>query len=118
MYSVNRSVAIIRPKRPFLNWLNAMPELDFELHLSDIRMDCTIVMIPEVHEAEDGIAHIDEIALSLFEMELASWVTDESVWPLQRDLKMFWEWFDVEIHMEVIDSVATDIMNSPLELPH
>lgn len=118
MYLVNRSVAIIRPKRPFLTWLNAMPELDFELTLSDIRIDSTIVMIPEVHEAEDGIAYIDEIALSLFEMELASWVADESAWPSDRDLKMFWEWFDVEIHMEVIDSVATDIMNTPHEIHH
>lgn len=113
MYLVNRSIAIIRPKKPFLNWLNGMPDLDFELTLSDIRMDCTVVMLPEVHEAEEGITHVDDLALSLFDMELASWMTEEAMWPKDRTLKMFWEWFDVEIHLEVIDSVDAMIMNTP-----
>lgn len=117
MYLVDRSIAIIRPKRPFLTWLNAMPDLDFELSLADIRADCTVVMIPDVHEAEDGIAYVDDIAMALFEMELASWVADETVWPMKRNLAMFWEWFDVEIHLEVVDSIASDIINSPHHLP-
>lgn len=116
MYLVNRSIAIIRPKKPFLNWLNGMPDLDFELSLADIRVDCTVIMIPEVHEAEEGIAYIDELASTLFEMELASWVADEAVWPKERTLKMFWEWFDVEIHLEVVDSVEEAIMNTPHQL--
>jgi hypothetical protein len=116
MYLVKRSIAIIRPKKLFLNWLNGMPDLDFELSLADIRVDCTVIMIPEVHEAEEGIAYIDELAPTLFEMELASWVSDEAIWPKNRTLKMFWEWFEVEIHREVIDSVKEEIVNSHHEL--
>lgn len=113
MYLVNRSLVIIRPKKPFLNWLNAMPDLDFELSLADIRVDCTAIMVPEAGEEEDVIAYIDDLAPSLFEMELASWYMDETVWPKDRSLKAFWEWFDVEIHLEVLDSADADILNTP-----
>ena len=115
-YYVSRSVAIIRPKKPFLHWLNRIPGLDFELSLCNVRADCPVIKISEVHEAEDGIAHIDELALSLFEMGLASWVADGAIWPQDRSLKMFWEWFDVEVHLEVLDSINIDIMNTPRDL--
>ncbi|VEB43206.1 Uncharacterised protein [Chromobacterium violaceum] len=46
-------------------------------------------------------------------MELASWDEDEALWPKDLSLKAFWEWFDVEIHSTVIDSVDEDITNSP-----
>lgn len=113
MYIVDRSAAVLKPRQPFLDWLSHLPGNDIKLSLDEIRSDCTVVMIPEVTEPEDGIAHIDDIADKLFEMELASWVEDESLWPQKRSLKLFWEWFDVEIHLGVLDSVAEEIRNMP-----
>ena len=46
-------------------------------------------------------------------MELASWYEDEALWPKDLSLKAFWEWFDVEIHSTLIDSVDADISNTP-----
>jgi hypothetical protein len=109
MYLVNRSVAIIKPKRPFLDWLNQ--QTDLGLTLSNIRVDCMAILVPEVEEAEDAIAYIDEIALELFDMELASWELESSHWPQGRTLKMFWEWFDVEVHREMLDSVKGELEN-------
>lgn len=102
MYIVDRSAAVLKPRQPFLDWLTHLPDNDIELSLDEIRSDCTVVMIPEVTEPEDGIAHIDDIADKLFEMELASWVADESLWPQKRNLKLFWEWFDVEDRKSVV----------------
>ncbi|MBB5193568.1 hypothetical protein HNQ50_004326 [Silvimonas terrae] len=113
MFIVDRSAALIRPKQAFLDWLNALPGNDIVLSLADVRSDCTVIMIPEVTEPEDGISYIDDLAERLFEMELASWVEDEALWPQSRTLKLFWEWFDVEIHMGVMDSVSEDIHNTP-----
>lgn len=113
MFIVDRSAAILRPKQAFLDWLNQLPGNDVVLTLDEIRSDCTVVMIPEAREPEDGIAFIDDIAEKLFEMELASWVSDEALWPPKRNLKLFWEWFDVEIHLGVMDAVSDEIHNTP-----
>ena len=113
MFIVDRSAALIRPKQPFLDWLNALPGNEVTLSLEDVRADCTVILVPEVSEPEDGISYIDDIADRLFEMELASWAEDESQWPAKRNLKLFWEWFDVEVHMGVMDSVSEDIHNTP-----
>ncbi len=104
-YVVERSIVVLKPKQPFLDWINNNLALNENaiLELSDIRIDCNSYMIPEVEEMEDGVAYVDEIYESLFELELASWSEDQTTWPQELTLKMFWEWFDVEISQTVID---------------
>ncbi|RXZ42140.1 hypothetical protein [Crenobacter cavernae] len=113
MYFVDRSVAVVKPKEPFMAWLNAVPGNDMDLTLDSLRADCTVILLPEFAEPEEAVGYVDEIFEQLFKMELASWYEDEALWPQQRTLKTFWEWFDVEIHSTVIDSVDDDIVNSP-----
>ena len=48
----------------------------------------------------------------IFESELKAWHEDESGWPKKRDLNMFKEWFDVEIHQQVIDFVNQKYVRS------
>jgi len=115
MYFVDRSVAVIKPKAPFMDWLNAVPDSDIDLTLESLRADCTVILMPEFAEPEEGVAYLDEIYEQLFKMELASWYDDEELWPKDLSLKAFWEWFDVEIHSTVIDSVDAEIMNSPAD---
>ncbi|MFN7094245.1 MAG: hypothetical protein ACK4M7_02675 [Burkholderiales bacterium] len=103
-YFVERSVAVIKPKQPFLEWINSsFTELPQQLTLESIRIDCNSYLIPEIEEIEDGVNFIDEKYSDLFALELASWTEDESLWPANLNLKMFWEWFDVEIHPTAID---------------
>lgn len=114
MYFVDRSVAVIKPKAPFLAWLNAVPGNDMiDLSLDALRSDCTALLLPEFDEPEDAISYIDEIFEQVFRMELASWYEDDALWPADRSLKTFWEWFDVEVHSMLLDTVDADIMNSP-----
>lgn len=113
MYFVDRSVAVIKPKEPFLQWLNSVPGNDMDLSLDSLRTDCTVILLPEFTDPEEGVSHVDEMYEQLFKMELASWYEDESLWPKDLSLKAFWEWFDVEIHATVIDSVEGDITNMP-----
>lgn len=103
-YFVERSVAVIKPKQAFLEWINgSFIDLPQELTLESIRIDCNSYLIPEVEEIEDGINYIDEKYADLFTLELASWTEDEALWPKDLTLKMFWDWFDVEIHPTMID---------------
>ena len=115
MYFVDRAVAVIKPKEPFHKWLHAVPDNDVDLTLDSLRSDCTVILLPEFREPEEGVAYIDEIYEQLFKMELASWYEDPALWPQDMSLKAFWEWFDVEIHSTVIDSVEGDITNMPAE---
>lgn len=107
---VERSVAVIKPKQPFLDWINSsFTDLPQPLTLESIRIDCNSYLIPEVEEIEDGINFIDEKYTDLFALELASWTEDESTWPSDLSLKMFWDWFDVEIFPTAIDLTEDNV---------
>ncbi|MBP9741829.1 MAG: hypothetical protein KBD37_00555 [Burkholderiales bacterium] len=113
-YFVEQSIAIIKPKQPFLNWIQEhFPDIPADLTLDSIRIDCNSYLIPEVEEIEDGINFIDKKFAELFALELASWTDDETKWPNDFNLKMFWEWFDVEVHPTIID--LTDDSNEEVE---
>ncbi|RTL12380.1 MAG: hypothetical protein EKK54_03895 [Neisseriaceae bacterium] len=109
-YVVERSIVVIKPKQPFLDWINNNLAISNEslLDLSNIRIDCNSYLIPEVNEIEDGVAYVDEIYEALFQLELASWSEDQSLWPQELTLKMFWEWFDIEISPTLIDLTEDD----------
>ncbi|MCC2645309.1 MAG: hypothetical protein K0R49_1161 [Burkholderiales bacterium] len=103
-YFVERSVAVIKPKLPFLEWVNnTFQDTPQPLTLDSIRIDCNSYLIPEMDEIEDGVNYIDDKFADLFALELASWTEDESLWPQAFTLKMFWEWFDVEVYPTAID---------------
>ena len=106
-YFLERSMVIIKPKQPLLDWVNqSFIELPQPLTLDSVRIDCNTYLIPEVNELEDGINYIDEQFADLFELELNSWTDDKKLWPQELTLKMFWEWFDVEVHSTVIDTAS------------
>jgi hypothetical protein len=112
MYAVNRSVVVLKPRQPFLDWLQGTPDWDFDLGLDSLRVDCTSFLIPECHELEDAVQFMDQHFAGIFELELESWESDTRLWPENRTLKLFWEWFEVEIHSNVIDLAEDEITDS------
>lgn len=111
MYEVNRSIAVIRPRAAFQDWLKSLPgDLDAELTLEDLRRDCNALLIP----ASDDYAVAEEFVLQhyrvLFQAELADWCEDDGLWPEELSPEQFSEWFDVEIH-----TVLTDLVDEPLQ---
>jgi len=109
MYLINRAIAVIKPKQPFLEWLNRMPNPPVELTLDELQTDCTTILIPEFDYWDDSQSFIEGISAQVFEMELDSWYHDPNLWPADRDYRMFQDWFNVEIHSMVLDSVDEDI---------
>ncbi len=109
-YFVERSVVVIKPKSPFLEWVNnTFADAPQPLTLDSIRIDCNSYLIPEIDEIEDGVNYIDDKFADLFALELASWTEDETLWPQAFTLKMFWEWFDVEVYPTAIDISEEDL---------
>lgn len=102
---VNRAALLIKYKKPFVKWINESDpdNKNLDYSLDEISKDKTIYLV------DDMVAdNLDEwVSLNyadLFENELVSWYTDESLWPLKRDLKLFKKWCEVECHTVLIDA--------------
>ena len=110
MFQIDRSVAIIKPKQPFVDWVNSMPDAgDDQYTISDFSSDCSVILLPVVDSDEHPEAFIKDIFQDLFELELSSWMADDETWPENITYQMFLDWFDVEYHSMVFDSLKDGI---------
>ena len=112
---VNRAAVILRYKDPIVKWINeADPYEDSsEVSLVSANEDRTVYLVSD-GEAENIDRWILENHVILFESELEGWYTDESLWPKKRDLKTFKEWFEIECHSMVLDTVGGPIFDDEI----
>jgi len=113
MFQTNRSVAIIKPKQPFVDWANSIIDEKEQYSISDFRTDCSVILLPVVDSDEQAEDLIKEMYQDVFELELSSWIVDEEMWPENITYPMFLEWFDVEYHSMVFDSIKDGIDKEP-----
>lgn len=98
--SVNRNAIVIKPKRPFFDWLKGLyPRRELVL----TKDEANVYLIREYDSNEQIAAWISRNFDRFFQNELNDWHTDEKDWPQQRTFSMFKEWFDFEIHSMVLD---------------
>jgi hypothetical protein len=113
MFLINRSVAIIKPKQPYIDWANSVVDEDEQYSVDDFSTDCSVILLPVVDSDEHAEVFIKEMFQDVFEMELLSWMADDEIWPENITYKMFQEWFDVEFHSMVFDLFQDDIEKDP-----
>lgn len=99
---INRSVAIVKPKQPFVDWANALGG-GLTLTLAEYRQDTTAYLFPDLEEAGDEERFLRRHVKFIFEHELAGWSTDERTWPKRRGIKTFLAWFEIEFHSLVVE---------------
>ena len=104
MKTINRAIAVIKPRQPYVDWINQLPDSLESVSLEDLQADCTAILIPEFDREEESKAFISAIAERIFQEELESWCTSETLWPKRRTNRMFWRWFYVEVHSVVVDA--------------
>ena len=100
---VNRWGILARAKQPYVDWVNSMDDDGLTMDLESQRMQPTIFLINE----REGMT-LDEIVReffweAIFDMELVAWMRDTSVWPANRTVEMFYEWFEVELVADLIE---------------
>ena len=116
MYEVNRSIAVLKPKQTYLDWLRqASVDEPIKLTLEELRRDSTAVLIPAFDSPEEALDFVYQNYRELFEIELGDWFQDESVWPQNRNLRLFKAWFEVEVHAFVLDMVDEEEDGEPAE---
>ncbi|MBL7161183.1 MAG: hypothetical protein ISS57_01150 [Anaerolineales bacterium] len=103
MKMVNRNSFVVKPKQPYVDWINAQPDQDTPVSLAEIHRDCTTYLIPEMIGEEDAQEYIQAFKLEIFAIELDSWYRDPKTWPKKRTLAMFDDWFDLEFHSMIFD---------------
>ncbi|OGQ97986.1 MAG: hypothetical protein A2521_03340 [Deltaproteobacteria bacterium RIFOXYD12_FULL_57_12] len=111
---INRAALILKAKKPFVQWINESDPYDksFRTSLAEVNEDRTVYLIDDL-EAENLEEWVALNCANLFESELEDWYTDESLWPQNRDLKLFknlinanqvQKWFAIECHTVLIDA--------------
>lgn len=108
-FVLNRTVLILISKQPFLDWLNAAHQNPLSLTLEMLRIDNDTFLIPQYEDPLHAVKWAEDHWQFLFDSILFDWVTDESVWPQNRTLDIFLEWFDIDVH-----SMVWDLANEPL----
>jgi hypothetical protein len=109
---INRTVAVIKPKAPFLAWIHSIPDLKMtSVTLDDLRSDdSTAFLLPECDSLDESRVYVNKIHKTIFEIELEGWWRDPADWPQKITAKKFHEWFDVEYHSLVIDTTGDDFL--------
>ena len=108
MRPINRCVAVVKVKQPFLDWVEGLPDSLPGTTLAEMNDDGHTYLLPEYQMKSDQ----DEILAAFFDdifvNELMAWWTDEADFPKKRTLAMFRRWFDVEFHSMVIDTIDSE----------
>lgn len=99
---LNRSVLLVRPRAPYLEWAAANGDgMDY---LADDER--TAYLLPVYGDDAEREAILRRNYKAVFEAELEGWCTDESTWPRRRTYAEFLRWFEVEQHSVVVDLAA------------
>lgn len=111
--NINRQAVVVKVKQPFVDWINSTPLKPGNekpaYTLKQVNEDCLVLLIPEFDSNEEARKQLRHIKMDIFEESLEAWYTDEEHWPRNRNEKMFDEWFELEIHSDVIDTVDEPI---------
>ena len=107
---INRAAVILRYKGPAVAWINdAAPcDRDGTITLAAVDEERTVYLISDEDADTDSTLErwIRRNYRQLFESELEGWYTDPMLWPEDRSFNRFREWFDVECHTVLVDTVG------------
>jgi len=105
MESIKRTAVVIKPKQPFIDWINSIPDENIDFTLKQISTDNITFLVPGHDDPEDSKKYIEKRFDQIFEWELFGWIKTEELWTKKRKWKMLQEGFDIEINSEVFDLV-------------
>jgi hypothetical protein len=109
MKLLNRSAIVVRPRRPFWDWVHDSDSTSRQLTLLDLVQEPTIYLIPECDISDEVDEVLHELCEEIFDEQLSGWYTDTSRWPRDRSMAIFSQWFDYRHY-----SMLVDLSDEPL----
>lgn len=114
MYWVDRTAVVLKPTEVYLAWLKSVDEDLPEITLTQLRSNCTTLLVPQLDTPEAVLAYLGERYRALFEADLTQWEIAQEKWPQDMGLAVFWAFFEAEIHDTVLDLDDADLQVSPV----
>ncbi len=115
---INRAAILLRYKEPAIRWINEADPADDDPGITEaeVNRERTVYLISDLDgDTQESVDRwIKRNYQELFETELEDWYTDPSLWPEKRTLKLFRQWFSVECHTVVIDTVEDAIIEDDI----
>jgi hypothetical protein len=108
MKPINRCVAIVKAKGPFLEWAKSLPDPMAGTTLASLNDDSHAYLLPEYVMVDEQVEIVAEFYEEIFVQELTAWCTDETTFPKERTLATFEAWFEVEFHSMVLDMIEDE----------
>jgi hypothetical protein len=102
MSIVNRCVITVKAKKPFFAWLECLPNPP-KVTLAEVNEDATAYLVPSYRFDDEREGILKYCFDAIFREQLMAWWQNEAQWPPDRDLRLFNEWFDIELHSTVFD---------------
>jgi len=103
MIAINRTAIVVKPGKPFLDWLHRADPTSRDLSLEDLRQDPAVYLLSEGGCDEEVREYLAEMCGRIFEDQLDGWYRVPSAWPKRRDMDAFESWFEWSAHSMVID---------------
>ncbi len=89
--TINRSILIIVPKKPFYDWGNSLTPNEEPIESYD---ECDSYLLDHDWDITQAEQFLKDNYDELFQGQLYGTWTDESAWPEHRTWEMFLDWFD------------------------
>jgi hypothetical protein len=103
---VKRSAMVVKPKMPYINWINETYP-DDTISIDNYEDD--VYLLPNFEENKQMENWLKKNFDQIFTDQLNQWYTGEEGWPQKRTIKMFKEWFDYSMHTMIWDTVSGPI---------
>lgn len=112
MEPLNRIALLVTPKRRFVEWVNQLPEAGPPLKAEERASLRSVYLVAAADPTTDLQDLIDTYWADIFEEELAGWIIDEALWPVNRTAHTFRDWF----HLETVEGVTDADPDEPITL--
>jgi len=99
--NVKRTAMLLKPKQPFFDWLKSIDPND---EPSEFMEEGNVFLLPDYDEVKQMENWLKKNFDDIFSDQLNNWYIDEELWPKNRTLKMFKEWFGYSLHTMVWDT--------------
>lgn len=113
---VNRCAVILKYCELMIRWLNeADPYEDqTEITAESLRNDRNVYLLPDIpaYVKQTIDTWIDANLDALIENEFEVWHIDSDLWPKDWSPSRFREWFEIEYHCEIVDTVGGEIYDN------
>ncbi len=100
---LNRSLIVITPKQPYIDWLNSLNIVGNKYTVDQYRDDCTTYLVSDISDKEEVKKITNNNYRFFFEQNLRGITRERNCWPARITLELFIEWFEVRYHTMILD---------------